>query len=223
MAIARAVHPALSTPRLRRPVTGAVLILHGGKAHSEDGVRRSSLAAARMRPFAAAIGRRARGSGIAALLLRNRLQGWNGADADPVTDALWALERIRQRYGPVPVVLLGHSMGGRVALHTAGRPRIAGIVALAPWLPEGEPVAAPRGRSMLIVHGDEDRVTDPALSRSYARRAEAEGVDVEYRVIPHGDHAMLRSPGTWHGLAADFATRCLLAAPTESTDEPLSS
>lgn len=213
MAIARAAaqHPVLSTPRLRGPVTGAVLLLHGGKAHSEEEMRPTSLAAARMRPFAAAIGRRAGSSGIAALLLRNRLRGWNGPDADPVTDALWALELIEQRYGPVPVVLLGHSMGGRTALHTAAEPHVAGVVALAPWIPEGEPPPpAPRGRPVLIVHGDRDRVTDPARSRSYAQRAQADGLDVEYRVIPNGDHAMLRSARTWHSLAADFAARSLL-------------
>jgi dipeptidyl aminopeptidase/acylaminoacyl peptidase len=61
------------------------------------------------------------------------------------------------------------------------------------------------------VHGDADRVTSPELSRSFAQRAQEDGVDVEYRVIPHGDHAMLRSARQWHVMAAEFATRCLLA------------
>lgn len=218
MSAAREVQPAaavpvpvLSAPHIRGRVAGAVLLLHGGKARSEERVSRTSLAVARMRPFAAEIGRRCGGSGIATFLLRDRVRGWNGANADPVADALWALERIEQTYGDVPVVLLGHSMGGRAALRAAGHRHVVGVVALAPWLPEEEPIGQLRGRSVLIAHGDADRVTDPALSRLYAERAEESGFDVEYRVIRRGDHAMLRSARVWHVLAADFAARCLLA------------
>jgi dienelactone hydrolase len=219
VASGRRVDPVLSTPRLPGPVAGAVLLLHGGKADSTEQTRPTSLAVARMRPFAAEIGRQGRRSGIAAFLLRDRLRGWNGAAADPVVDALWALERIEQRYGPVPVVLLGHSMGGRAALRAAGQPSVRGVVALAPWLPEAEPVGQLRGRSVLIAHGDADRVTDPARSLSYAERAQAEGIDLEYRVIPRGDHAMLRSARVWHALAAQFAVGRLLAPSSDDDDE----
>jgi dienelactone hydrolase len=215
MATARAAHAVLSAPRVRSPMAGAVLLLHGGEADSGDRVRRISLAAARMRPFASAISQRARSSGIGVFRLRNRVRGWNGENADAVVDALWALDRIEQRYGPVAVVLLGHSMGGRAALRAAGHPRVTGVVALAPWVPEGEPVEQLRGRSVLIAHGDADRVTDPALSRAYARRAQADGFDVEYREVSHGDHGMLRGAATWHALAADFAVRCVQSRSAE--------
>jgi dienelactone hydrolase len=102
-------------------------------------------------------------------------------------------------------------MGGRAALRAAGHPRVAGVLALAPWIPAGEPVEQLRGRAVLIVHGDADRMTDPALSLAYARRAQAEGFDVEYRRIPGGDHAMLHSAAAWHAVAADFVVRSVLA------------
>jgi dienelactone hydrolase len=222
VAIARVTQAVLSRPRARGPFTGAVLLLHGGKVKSVEPVRRTNLALARMRPFAAEIDRRAGRRGVAAFLLRDRLQGWNGADADPVVDARWALEHIEQRYGPIPVVLLGHSMGGRAALRAAGHPRVAGVVALAPWVPEGEPVGQLHDRSVLIAHGSADRVTEPELSLSFAQRAREDGAEVEYRVIPRGDHAMLRSAREWHALAAEFAVRCLPARPADgenSADE----
>jgi pimeloyl-ACP methyl ester carboxylesterase len=220
MATARATHAVLSATRSRGPLAaGAVLLLHGGEADSTDRVRRTSLAAARMRPFARAIGHRAGSGGIGVFRLRNRVRGWNGENADPVDDARWALDRIEQRAGQIPVVLLGHSMGGRAALRTAAHPRVVGVVALAPWIPQGEPVEQLRGRSVLIAHGTADRVTDPALSRSYAQRASAAGLDVEYRELAGGDHAMLRSAPAWHALAAEFAVRRLLARSGDDDDE----
>src|SRR5215469_14418873 len=91
--------------------SGAVLLLHGGQATSRAAVGRLNPALARMRPFATAVERRVAGAGVGIGLLRNRYKGWNGADADPVTDTAWALDEIARRHGPVPVVLVGHSMG----------------------------------------------------------------------------------------------------------------
>jgi len=204
--------PVLGGRRAGSSLTGAVLVLHGGKVRSKEPVRPTNFAYLRMLPFAAAVARRAQrnGGGIGGLRLRNRFRGWNGEDADPVADAVWALERIEQRHGPIPVVLLGHSMGGRAALRAAGYPTVTGVVALAPWVPEGEPVAQLHGRSVLIAHGGLDTITDPADSRAYAARAEAEGAEIEYREIPGGKHAMLRDASTWHHLAAEFAVSHLV-------------
>jgi dienelactone hydrolase len=208
VALAERPHLALGRRRVTAPFTGVVLVLHGGTVRSKAPVHRTNPAYLRMRPFAAAVTRRAGRDGvdgIGALLLRDRVRGWNGEDADPVTDAIWALERIEQRYGQIPVVLLGHSMGGRAALRAAGHPTVTGVVALAPWIPEGEPVTQIEGRSVLIAHGELDTVTAPADSRAYVERAKADGADIEYREIPGGKHAMLADASTWHGLAAEFA------------------
>ena len=128
------------------------------------------------------------------------------ADAvpDPVADALWALERIDRRLGPVPVVLAGHSMGGRTALRVAGHPSVRAVAALAPWLPPDEPIAQLAGRDVLIAHGTRDRVTSLDASRAYARDAAVVARSIDLREFP-GGHAMLRRPRGWHRLVYRFA------------------
>ena len=115
-----------------------------------------------------------RRAGVPAYRLRYRFRGWNadGATPDPVSDARWALDEIRRRHGDdVPIVLVGHSMGGRTALWVAGDAQVAGVVALAPWCEAGDPVDQLAGRDVLIAHGTRDRITSPSGSLGYARRA----------------------------------------------------
>ncbi len=195
------------------PVKGVVLLLHGGKADSRASVRRGALTVARMRMFAPAILSATGADGAAVAVLRNRCRGWNGLDADPVADALWALGEIERRYGAVPVVVVGHSMGGRAALRVAGEPSVRAVAALAPWLPAAEPIAQLAGRTVLIVHGDRDSVTSADASLAYVRRV----ADVADRVcfwrVPGGHHAMLEHPAHWHGLVRDFALGVLEIKP----------
>lgn len=192
-------------PRLtgRKPA-GAVLVLHGGRETSTAPVRPMNLAALRMRPFAGAILRRDADLPIVVGRLSYRVRGWNGAAEDPVVDARWALGEIQREFGSLPVLLVGHSLGGRTALRVAGHEAVFAVAALAPWLPPGEPVEQLRGRNLLIAHAPDDRVTDPAASRAYARRAESVAEHVEYRLMPRGRHSMLRGAGEWHRLVADF-------------------
>lgn len=58
-----------------------------------------------------------------------------------------------RRFGATPVVMLGHSLGGRAAVRSAGAAGVRGVVALAPWLPEDEPVDQLAGRALAILHG----------------------------------------------------------------------
>jgi pimeloyl-ACP methyl ester carboxylesterase len=160
-----------------------------------------------MRPIARALHRAGRSRGLAVALLRYRYRGWNGTEMSPVADALWALHDVRDRYGAVPVALIGHSMGGRTAIRVAGDESVRGVAALAPWLPDGEPVDQLAGREVLIAHGNFDRVTSPAASRRFAERAESVAERVDYVTVRGDAHAMLLRPVTWHRLATKFTLR----------------
>jgi predicted esterase len=192
-------------------VAGAVLFLHGGKEHSTAAVTRYQLAVVRVAVLAADVRRRLAGRGVTVWLLRFGVRGWNGDGAGPVADALWALDRVRtaHRGDGSPIVLAGHSMGARTALRVAGEDGVAGVVALAPWVPAGEPVAQLAGRRIVVAHGTDDRTTDPAVSRRWVDRARDAGGDVRYEEIPGDGHGMLRRARHWHALTADAVAEVL--------------
>jgi dienelactone hydrolase len=193
--------------------TAAVLLLHGGYDHDPRTPSRLNAPALRMRPFARALTRATRGRGIAVAEVRYRHRGWNGDRADAALDAAEAVAGASALTGGAPVVLIGHSMGGRAALRTAGAPGVAGVVALAPWCPEGEPVAQLAGARLVFAHAAADRVTSPAGSLRMAVEARAAGAQVCRYELPGGDHAMLRRAGTWHVLAVRSATALLGLTP----------
>lgn len=195
-------------PRLTRsgPATGAravVLVLPGGSTESHAPARRG-LAWMRMIPFA----RAARAPGVAVWMLLYRYRGWNRAE-DPVTDARWALAEARRLHPGAPVVLVGHSVGGRVALRLAAEPDVAGVCALAPWIEPGEPQPSV-SRTVLIAHGENDRMTDPAASAAYAAR-----IGASFVPVPGEAHALLRRPIFWQRLVAGFVTSVLGAEKAE--------
>ena len=199
------------------PGTGAdrtsavVVVLYGGKPRSLAPSRPWHLSAVRMVPFARSIhaaGAACAEHGVAVWTLRYRYRGWNEPVDSPVADAGWALDEVRRRHGDVPVILVGHSMGGRTALRVAGDPSVRGVVALAPWLPPDEPVEQLRDRSVLIMHGSRDRWTDPRASLDLARRAAS--VTAVRRVEVTGvGHPMLRRASVWHDLTTQFVLRQL--------------
>jgi alpha-beta hydrolase superfamily lysophospholipase len=181
-----------------------VLMLHGGKADSSAPARPWHLSALRLRFLADAVHRAERGRGVAVWSLRYRVRGWNGAEASPVADARWALDRIRAAHGEVPVILVGHSMGGRTALRVVDDPSVCAVLGLAPWLPEGEPRLPLGRRRLLVVHGTADRWTDPAASREYVAAAAAEGTPAQWVPIADVGHFMLRERRRWRDLTVDF-------------------
>jgi pimeloyl-ACP methyl ester carboxylesterase len=185
-------------------VRSIVLILHGGEETSIKTAGRWRGPYLRMIPFAAALHRRGRTRGLSVQLLRYRYRGWNEPERHPLADARWALDHLGERHPDALVVLLGHSMGGRTALRVADHPTVVAVCALAPWTPEDEPVHQVTGRSVLIAHGDRDRVTEPRLSYRFAVRARAVS-DRVCRFEVHGDgHAMLRRPHDWTALVTSF-------------------
>jgi dienelactone hydrolase len=149
-------------------------------------------------------GLRRQSRSCAVYLLRYRLRGWNPGHGlpDPVRDARWALDQIRDRHPGLPVGLLGHSMGARTAFAVADDPQVVGVCALAPWLPQQEPLPPVRsGARYVIAHGTADRMTSPTLSKVYAQRLRAAGAAVARFEFPDAKHALLDSPGLWHRFA----------------------
>jgi pimeloyl-ACP methyl ester carboxylesterase len=197
--------------------TAVVLVLGGGKATSQQPSDRGQLTAVRMRPFAAMLHRRGRAYGLSVWTVRYRVRGWNGDERSPVDDVRWALHEVRRRHGDVPVVLVGHSMGGRTALAVGGDPSVRGICALAPWTEAADPVAQLAGRRVLIAHGNLDLVTSPRESRLFARRAAQVAADVGYVVVTGDLHAMLLRWHRWHSLATGFSLGTLGIAPMPRT------
>lgn len=215
----RSLTPQKAGLQLRRAhttqVTGVVLVLSGGRANSRAAGRRRHLAYQRMRPFAMAVHRATAYHGVSVYQLRYRLRGWNGADRDPIRDAHWALARIAAEHPSVPVVLIGHSMGGRTSLTIAGEPQVVGVCALAPWIETSDPVDQLAGRLVVIAHGDRDQMTDPATSRRYAVAAARIGARVAYFAVIGDAHAMLRRAKDWHALARDTVLQALGIAGAE--------
>lgn len=188
---------------------GVVIALPGGRETSHLGARPWNLAAVRMWPFLRVL----RADPVITGLVQYRYRGWNGESAHPVADARWALEHVQERFGDLPIVLIGHSMGGRTALRAAGAANVRGVAALAPWLPANEPVEQLAGRTILIAHGNRERMTDPELSYAYARQARAVTDRVAYFDVLGSGHTMLQRPGDWHRLTARFVRGILGIGP----------
>jgi alpha-beta hydrolase superfamily lysophospholipase len=195
-------------------VRGVVVVAHGGESVSTQPTSAYQLAVLRMIPLAAAIRHAVRGQGVVVRRNRFEVRGWNDWDASPVRDLTRLLDDVRDAFGPVPVVLVGHSMGARAALRAAGHRSVAAAAGLAPWLPPGEPVGQLAGRRILLAHGTADAVTRPADTWVYAERARAL-TSVTAIEVRTGEHTMLWRAPLWHGLAAAFT--CLsLGLPTPS-------
>ena len=197
----------MTEPRLEaRPADGATtavaLFCHGGTVASIEPPRERALSLVRMRAVEQFVSAAAGDRGLTTYVLRYRVAGWNGVAADAYADVRWSLERLRAEHGDVPVVLVGHSMGGRAALRAGGERQVSAICALAPWTPPGEPVAHLRDRTVAILHGRGDRWVPAALSAEFAARAQEAGAHVA-RFTVAGGHSMIRRAIAWHTFVRD--------------------
>lgn len=200
----------MSEPRLvevQRPREphGQVLVLHGGASRpGSTAVSPAQLSVLRMVPIAQRIARADRRLAVVRLL--NSRRGWD-TERTPVTDVDWALDQLRERLGPLPTCLVGHSLGGRAAILAGDADGVRGVVALNPWVyPHDD--ADLSGRRVLVLHGTEDRVAPIERARAVARNL-SRRTDVELVEIPGGKHAMLRHGREFEQAAARFVTDVL--------------
>ncbi len=198
----------LITTRAPQNPEGLVLLLHGGGARRDrTAVSPTQLSVLRMVPIAHRIARAGRGR-LTVVRLLNSARGWDTRHT-PVHDVAWALEQLREQHGAdLPIGLVGHSLGGRAALMSAGHDGVRSVVALNPWIDARDRVDLD-GRPALVVHGTEDRVADPGRAAALTRSLALSG-PVGFLRVSGGRHSMLRHRGVFEQAAADFARATLL-------------
>lgn len=204
--------PSLVTVTPRGPARGVALIAHGGKSKSTAPDSNLRTPALRMLPFLADLARAGRPGGLAVAQLRYRTIGYN--EGDPVRDVEWALDELSGRFD-APVCLVGHSMGARAALRAAGHDSVTAVAGLAAWCPPGEPVAQLAGRTVMLVHGSRDRITDPAGSLDLGRRAHGTAGRIARFEVARAGHAMLERLPLWHSLTRRFVLGALGLEPMD--------
>jgi len=166
----------------------AVVFLNGGSARAVAGTwsATSELLATELAP---------RFPGLAFAEVRYRIKTWNELDSC-MADARATLALLERE-----ALLVGFSMGGAVSIGVAGHPAAVGVLGLAPWIPERQPLDGLRGKRLDVIHGAWDRYLPgiPGVSAASSlrgfERARALGVEGTYRLIARGLHgAALRRP-----------------------------
>jgi alpha-beta hydrolase superfamily lysophospholipase len=187
-----------------------VLVLPGGTARSHRPASPAQLAVLRMAPFARSVAHAGAGR-VGVARLRYAVRGWNGTGASAIGDTGRALDQIAALHPGVAVGLLGHSMGGRVALHLSADERIAAIAVLAPWVERADQPRTHQGLQALFMHGTRDRITSAKASRAMADAMRDLGAEVTYESVAD-THGMLRQARQWHERSAGFLVDALTCA-----------
>jgi pimeloyl-ACP methyl ester carboxylesterase len=160
--------------------------------------------------FLAAALRRRLGREVKVVRVQYRLRGWNSPQRDPVRDAEKVLGQIRQRSPNLEtVVLVGHSMGGRVAAELSAQGGVGAVVALAPWWNGDKADLIPQGTRLLVLHGTADTRTDPRVSHGQTLRARQRGLDAQWVGIEGVGHHMVRRWPEWHRRTTNFVAESL--------------
>ncbi len=162
-----------------------VICLSGGRAKELPGTWGSTLEwlVSRLAP---------RYPGICFAEVRYRIRSWRRLELC-VEDARAAIDAT----GPGRKLLAGFSMGGAVAISASDDPRVAGVLGLAPWIPDRLSLSPLAGKRLDVLHGSLDRSlpgipgVSAALSKRGFGRARALGVEGSYTLIHGGVHGLV--------------------------------
>lgn len=125
------------------------------------------------------------------------------------------IDRLRNRFRPQTVILIGHSGGAAIAAVLLGmKPDLAAAAILigcpcdmqawragrsrTPWRsedPMNRVAAVPTPTRVIALTGSRDDTTRPALATTYVARLKARGIDAEFRLVADAGHIdILGSP-----------------------------
>jgi len=163
---------------------GAVVCVNGGQSSEVPGTWSASLEwlVGRLAP---------RFPSLAFAEVRYRVKSWRVLELC-IEDAREAVDSVEADR----VLMLGFSMGGAVAISAAGEPGVAGVVGLAPWIPDRLDLAPLAGKRLDVLHGSLDRPlpgipgVSPANSRRGFDRAQALGVPGTYTLLRGASHGI---------------------------------
>lgn len=191
-----------------------MLVLPGGKPYSTQPSHPWHAANLRMAFLSQSLRRRL-GPTVQVQRMRYRMRGWNEGGRDAVVDAASALAALRRQFDPTQIVLVGHSMGARVAAHLSTNHDAGAVVALAPWWPRNDSDQIPVGCRLRVLHGTADTWTDADASRAQTERARLRGGDAQWLALQGAGHYLIRHWHPWHELTADFVAEQLCSAQPE--------
>lgn len=197
------------------------MLLHGGQQHSVEPVRNRHASWWRMAALARSLRSHAVKHDLALSLLQYGQRGWNDlSDPSPVRDAREAIAELSQRHPGIPIILVGHSMGGRTACRVADERGVVGVVGLAPWLPANEPTSAIEGRHLRVLHGSADKWTSAPLSRQYVERSQGLAASATWTALPGAGHFMFRHASKWRRFVTDSVTEIVgVTSPQASYED----
>lgn len=197
--------PYLEGLRSPRGASDLVILAHGGSVQADRPARDWHSGLIRVLQFGDAAAKVAPDAAVA--LVRYRVRGWNGASADPARDLQQVIHQAPEQFNRL--LLIGHSMGGRAVLRAASERRVAGVLALAPWVPPGEPLFSPGEAPVVLATGTDDGITPAGMIRQYVERARKASRGLGYFEIPGAGHRLLRHAKVVDHLIQSFVGHAL--------------
>lgn len=200
---------ALVKGELRPDLEAVAVLLHGASVGSSGSTSWLTPVAMRMQLFASAIRVRS-GGRVAVLRLRHPERDWASLFRGALGDTAELLGQVKRAAPQARIGLVGHSNGGRVALRLSSDSRVDAVAALAPWITPRDRFNARPNQPVLLMHGAQDRITDPTLTAQLADRLRERGCLVDSETVAGENHALLMRSSYWHRRVAAFLAEHLL-------------